>query len=246
MRKTFTHLAQQIKSKVQATGTYRGTPDDLDVADWLDWGLELIGQYTYPFDPMISWTPQADTRIYDLQDTDVFGKKIVRPLDVTYNGVLLTNLAGDRRSGITYMELSEFLPSYQTTPSGTPTRWAFVGNNKLVLTPPMASSESPTNNFVSGRYIPGAILSDGTYEPDGFSEAYTDGGSVPDVPDILVPVLVDLAVMMATDPVVSGADAWQRTMKMHTQAQRHIQMVASQNKNAMSPLHGTIQRRRWV
>jgi|GEM_PF-4204983 len=139
--------------------------------------LRMIGWKLKPFHPRIPLTLQAGVGEYDFQSPNVVARRMHRVTNAVINGRLLEDEKGKNRVG-SVMELDAEYPGWRTGPTTSYVRRAVTSGSRLLhLYPkPAQTVVEAGENFLAGYYLPGAIMSDGTYAFHGFpTEASGDG-----------------------------------------------------------------------
>jgi hypothetical protein len=146
---------------------YLDRPSREENINFLNQALRWFGRYTYIFDPMISFHPEANRQQYDLRDTQFFGKIITKAYRVYLSGIPVEDEAGANRV-MAISELDDY-DNWRGTMLGRPTRAAEGGNGVLFFDRPFdEATAANTPHEVFGQFLPGAKTPDDVYLPNGF------------------------------------------------------------------------------
>ena len=173
-------------------------PSSSDQNLQINWAYRRIARKCKLVHPKIPFTLAADTALYSLSDTAVWGtlRRMVDITQVTINGTMLRACDGVQYGLWTYREFIARHPSWQAASSGTPTKAVQYGQNLLLHVPPTAAVVSAGNNYVAGQYIP----------PDLDGATY----NTPDLPEEIQPAIAYLAAIYAATPLATEPEMWTR------------------------------------
>lgn len=157
---------------------YRQVPTQAEQIRQVNRALAILGRKLKPYHGKIPFTLTAGEPEYDLQDAATVTRLIHRPVRCVINGRPVEDAAGEQRLSSIF-ELDREYPAWRTADEGSVRRAALMGNRKMMLyRKPTAEIVAAGANFLAGYYLPGAILSNGTYAVGGFPAATAaTGGS---------------------------------------------------------------------
>lgn len=198
------------------------SPSSSDQNVQINWAYRRIARKCHLVHPKITFTLTADTALYGLSDTAVWGtlRRMVNISHVTINGVML-RACDQRQYGLwTPREFIDRYPTWQTASSGTPTKAVQYGQNLLLHVPPTAAVVSAGNNYVAGQYIP----------PDLDGVTYI----TPDLPEEIHPAIAYLAAIHAASPQASEPEMWTRLQAYGQAWTEMVDDIARMNKDSMA------------
>lgn len=141
---------------------YEGAATDAERNTQINWAYRNICKRVHILDPRVTLTLTTDVRFYDLRDTTVVSKRVVKVHKVIIDGNPLRDYKG--QYGLWNMlQLEAEAPDWRTAASGTPRIAVQYKSDGLLLHP--APSAVGSNNFIEGTVLP-ADLSADTDEPD--------------------------------------------------------------------------------
>jgi len=177
---------------------YGESPTTQQKVDGFNWAQRTVSKLIFQYDPKITLTLTADQASYDLRNTSVVSRKVIRPYAVIINGNMLWNAAYTERGLWTLQELERMIPSWRTDSSGTPTKGVYYGNQKLLLHPaPTTAVVNAGDNYISGQYLAADMTT-------------AQLASTPDIPEELHEAIAFCAAARLALPNLSEAEAWQR------------------------------------
>ena len=227
----------------QTLGNYRGIPTDEESTAQLNHALRIFGTKLSMLDPKVTVTLASGVMFYDLHDTTVFSRRVLKPESLIINGRILPSADGRSTSLWSLQELEQRYPAWRTTGAGTPILGAWYGNRRLIVWPaPSQAVIDAGNNYLSGQYIPGSVTASGTYDPQGFNANHLD--STPDLDTTLHEPLAFLAAVLSSVPVASEQVAWSRMSQYNALWTDAVDKIARDNTNAISPF-GTTRGHYW-
>lgn len=198
------------------------SPSSADQNTQINWAYRRIARKCKLMHPKITMALTADTALYGLSDTAVWGtlKRMVDITHVTINGVML-RACDQRQYGLwTYREFIDRHPSWQTASSGTPTKAVQYGQNLLLHVPPTSTVVSAGSNFVAGQYIP-ADLDGSTY-------------NTPDLPEEIQPAIAYLAAIYAATPLATEPEMWTRLQAFGQGWTEMVDDIARMNMDSLA------------
>lgn len=152
-------------------GNYRGAPEMRDQARQIDWAMTTIAQVVRPMRPGIQVFLRENVSEYRLDSLADFARRILTPVSFTIGGRRIQGpptVSGATPSGLfTLAEAESDLADWLT--SETQREKAVLGgnNNVYIVPAPNGTVLDRGAHSVDAVYIPGWILSDGTYWPGG-------------------------------------------------------------------------------
>lgn len=194
------------------------SPSTSDQNAQINWAYRRIARKCCLIHPKIPMTLTADTALYSLANTAVWGsaRRMVDIYSVTINGVPLRDCLGRNYGMWTYREFMDRHPTWQTASSGVPTKALVVGANLLLHQPPTSAVVSAGDNYVAGQYIP-ADLDGSTYD-------------TPDLPDEIQPAIAYLAAIYAATPLATEPEMWTRLQAFGQAWVEMIDDISHQNR----------------
>lgn len=163
----------------QLGGHIRGNTELRD--DFRDLGraLDYIADMCKFHDQNISFAPVVDQAVYRMDDTEVFGRRMLNIDRVFFGGYeLCGHESGGRLLGMEDLEVID--QNWRWATSGKPQYACYDGANRMrIHCPPSETYIEAGKHSVSGYFVPGLILPNGTYIPKGFEPFAVD--SPPDV-----------------------------------------------------------------
>lgn len=197
--------------------TTDGTISDANVVIQLNEAQRRISTRIEQFDHSIVTTLVDGTANYDLRNTAVFAKAIVKPLFVVINGNPLYDASGRDFGMWSLNELQRANPNFRSDTAGTPTRACWYGNTKMTLNaPPSAAVVSAARNYVAGTYLPSDMNASLT-------------SATPDLPVELHEALAVKTTVWAAISATSKAEGWTRLKALDAWADETIERVRDEN-----------------
>ena len=219
-----------IRTLVTDFGTYldnyRGdSPTAAELVAQINWGIRVFARRWHLLDNRITFTisnPIASTNgaKFNIRDTTtpVVSKRVVLPYVVYIGGQPLYDWNGN--PGLwSISQLDQRVSGWQTESSNTPYRAAYLGNGKLLLSPPPATAGS--NNFIAGTYLP-ADLTNGT-----------DDAASPDLPDELHEALAYFVAQHVALPTATEQEQWEKLKVYNQEWMSLVTEIATENRNAI-------------
>lgn len=189
--------------------------------DSVNWAIRAISARIFQYDPKITLTLTAGMADYNLRDTAVVSRKIIRPFSVCINGSMLWDASRNDYGMWTLAELERRNPSWRTDTSSIPTKAVYYGGNRLLLHPtPTADVVSAGNNFISGQYLAANLTT-------------SDGSNSPDIPEELHEAIAYYAAAHSALPNLSENEAWQRVSAYNAEWQSSADTIRRENLRAI-------------
>jgi hypothetical protein len=196
-------------------------PTDSDILASVDDAMVEIGRLAYVVDPLVSFTPAANTMAYDLQGS-AFSKKVVEAYKVLWDGAMLKGANGE--PGLfSREEMDRLYPTWRTDDAGTPLR-AFVSGRNLYLHP------KPSSDAVSGNS--GAYLDAQVYptKPSSVESDEREDTEI-DLPEELHECLAKLAAAKQASPNVTESHQQNVIDRWMQEAYSKAESVGKGNRN---------------
>jgi len=203
-------------SKIDATGP--------DLTTQLNWAIREVGKRLYLYDPRITFTLTAiantNSAKFNIRDVDtpVVSRKVVQPHVVWISEYACKDYEG-KPGLISLSQLNVLRPKWPTESTGTPSYAVYLGNGKLLLSPPPSSAGS--NNFISGTYMP----ADMTHGSDDAEE--------PDIPEELHEYLAWVCAANVAEPTATTQEQLSIMNRYLARANTLIEGIALDNRNAI-------------
>lgn len=189
----------------------------------LNWAHRVLGKKLWLYDPRMTFnigSTYAETgtnnSTYNIRSTTVCSRIVNEPLSVTISGNVLLDYEG--KPGLWSMsQLNNVRQGWRTESAGTPYVPVYLGNGKMLLSPPPSSAGS--NNFIEGTYIPADMTSD---------------TSEPDIPVELHECLAYFAAQHVGLPSVTEGSQWQLLAAYNAEWTSLVMETAKLHRNAIS------------
>ena len=206
---------------------YGSSPTTQQKVDSVNMAIRTMSKRIFQYDPMITFTLTAEQASYNIRDTAVVQRKIIRPYSVIINGNPLYNAANQEWGVWSLAELERIAPKWRTDTSGTPSKAVYYGNNKLVLHPkPTAQVVSDGNNYISGQYLAKNMTT-------------SELAGEPDIPEELHEALAYLAAYYSALSHTSEEEGWHRLAQYNQEWQQFAEEVRRENMRAIQAVGST-------
>lgn len=183
----------------------------------LNFALRKISRRMFLVDSLLTFTPVASTPIQNLRTA--CNKRVVQPLLVTINGIMLREAAGREYGLWSWAELMRYHPTWQTGDDGTPTLACYKGNSELILyQQPSAAVVSAAENFMVAQVLAADLSAD---------------GDVPAIPEECHEAVAYLAAVFAAKPTATEQEQWQRLGEFNRSWLEDVDEVARHNRDAL-------------
>jgi len=205
---------------------YRGdSPTAAELTAQINWGIRIFARKLHLFDNRITFTisnPIASTNgaKFNIRDTTtpVVSKRVLKPYVVYIGGQPLNDWNG--RPGLwSISQLDQDNSGWQTESSNTPRKACYLGNGKLLLSPPPSAAGS--NNFIAGTYLPTDLINS------------TDDANSPDLPDELHEALAYFVAQHVALPTTTEEEQWLKLKTYNGEWMELVSEIASENMNAI-------------
>lgn len=203
-------------SKEEATGP--------DLTSQINWAIREVGKRCYLYDARITFTLTATASTngaqFNIRDvaTPVVSRKVIEP-HVVWIGQYALKDYDDKPGLLSISQLNQMRHKWPTESTGTPSRAVYLGNGRLLLSPPPTSAGS--NNFISGTYMPANMVHG------------TDDGASPDIPEELHEYLAWVAAANAAEPTSTTQEQLSIMNRYLTRANAMIEDISLANRNAV-------------
>lgn len=186
----------------------------------INWAVRTIARHAFVIDPAVALTLTADTATYDMEDTSVVAKRIVRPFKVIINGNPIRTARGDSYGLWSLEEIERVNPAFRTGVSGRPVRATWHSGKYLFLDPkPTQTVVDAGNSFIEGQVMP-ADLTAGDMNAE-------------------LPLAVDLheaaaylAAYRSAFPNATEAEQWQRLREAQAAVTASVTEAGKQGRDA--------------
>jgi hypothetical protein len=206
---------------------YLGSATTQQKVDTINKGIRTISKQIFQYDPKIALTLTADQNSYDLRNTAVVAKKVIRPYQVIINKNMLWNAAYNEYGIWTLAELERNSPSWRTDPSATPSKAVYYGNQKLILHPaPTQAIIDAGNNYISGQYLAANLTT-------------SDLSNYADIPEELHEAVCYCAAAFVSLPNLSEQEAWQRVGAYNSEWKTYAEQMRQENMRAIQATGST-------
>lgn len=189
------HVKRDLTEKLG--GHIRGNTELRD--DFRDLGraLDYIADMCKFHDQNVSFSPSANESLYRMDDTSIFGRRMLSVDRVFFGGKeLCGHESGGRLLGMDELEVID--PDWRWATAGNPQYACYDGANRIRLhVPPSETYIENGKHSVSGYIVPGLILPNGTYLPNGFEPFAVD--TPPDVTEPVAETLESYALSYTSE-----------------------------------------------